>query len=84
MASYYMAPIGDVMNAALPSNLKLASETLVVIHPDFDESQELDDKVVMVLDALEVQESLTIKDITDILGIKTVQPYIKSGWKRKS
>ena len=27
IASYYMADIGDVMNAALPSNFKLASET---------------------------------------------------------
>ena len=27
ISNYYMAPIGDVMNAALPSNFKLASET---------------------------------------------------------
>lgn len=77
MASYYMAAIGDVMNASLPSNLKLASETIVIVHPDFEPNQELDEKVILVLDALEAQESLSIKDITDILGIKTVQPYIK-------
>ncbi len=83
MSNYYMSPIGDVMNAALPSNLKLASETHVVVHPDFDSSTELDDKVVLVLDALELQNSLTIKDITDILGIKTVQPYIKKWLDQK-
>ena len=33
ISKYYMAPIGDVMNAALPSHLKLASETKLTLHP---------------------------------------------------
>lgn len=36
IASYYLSPIGDVMNAALPANFKLASETKISLHPDFD------------------------------------------------
>jgi len=35
LASYYMCYPGEVMNAALPSALKLASESKVVFHPDF-------------------------------------------------
>ena len=31
-----MCKIGDVMNAALPSSLKLASESRIIVHPDFD------------------------------------------------
>ncbi|MGY8926026.1 MAG: primosomal protein N' family DNA-binding protein, partial [Flavobacteriales bacterium] len=31
ISAYYMAPIGDVMNAALPANFKLASETKIVL-----------------------------------------------------
>jgi primosomal protein N' (replication factor Y) len=77
MSSYYLAPLGDVMNAALPSNLKLASETIVIRHPDFDEKREVDDKVALILDALDIQENLTLKDITEILGIATIQPHIK-------
>ena len=38
ISSYYMAPIGDVMNAALPANFKLASETRIVLHPDLTEA----------------------------------------------
>ena len=38
ISNYYMAPIGDVMNAALPANFKLASETVVVLHPDVEVS----------------------------------------------
>ena len=45
ISRYYMSPIGDVMNAALPSHLKLASETKFEIHPDFDEkNSQLDDR----------------------------------------
>ncbi len=32
IAKYYMAPIGDVLNAALPANFKLASETKIQLH----------------------------------------------------
>ncbi len=84
MASYYMAPIGDVMNAALPSNFKLASETKLVIHPDFDIRTRIeDDKEIAILDALEVQEVLDLKEISEIIGIKTVQPIIKKMLDKK-
>ena len=36
IADYYMCTVGEVMAAALPSALRLASETKVKIHPDFD------------------------------------------------
>ena len=36
MADYYMCTIGEVMKAALPSGLKLESETLLVRNADFD------------------------------------------------
>lgn len=78
ISNYYMAPIGDVMNAALPSNFKLASETKIVIHPDFDEANtHLDDREFMIIEALSIQEVLNLKEIAEIAGIKTIQPIIK-------
>ena len=44
ISSYYMAPLGDVMNAALPANFKLSSESKVVLHPDFENDQQLDER----------------------------------------
>ena len=79
IAQYYMAPIGDVMNAALPSNFKLGSETKIRIHPDSEiNTDTLTDREFQVFEALEIQEELDLKEISDILGIKTIQPVIKS------
>jgi primosomal protein N' (replication factor Y) len=78
MSEYYMAPIGDVMNAALPANFKLASETKIVIHPDFDSANTpLTDREYLVVEALEIKETLDLKEISEIIGIKTIQPLIK-------
>lgn len=78
ISSYYMAPLGDVMNAALPSNFKLASETKIGLHPDFDgDMNKLSDRQFQVVEALEIREILDLKEISDIVGIKTIQPLIK-------
>lgn len=78
MADYYMSSIGDVMNAALPSNFKLASETRIVLHPDFELTNEIENlHFQTIIDTLEVKEELDLKEISDLLAIKTVQPIIK-------
>lgn len=79
ISEYYMAPLGDVMNAALPSNFKLGSETKVLIHPEYEGNLDiLTDREYQVVEALEVQSELDLKEISEILGIKTIQPVIKA------
>ena len=78
ISAYYMAPVGDVMNAALPANFKLASETKIVLHPDFEfGSQSLTERQEKILDALEIRDTLDLKEIAELVGIKTIQPIIK-------
>lgn len=78
ISGYYMAPIGDVMNAALPANFKLASETKIILHPDFNsELDKLDPREFEIVELLEIRETLDLKELSEILGIKTVQPVIK-------
>ena len=79
IAQYYMAPIGDVMNAALPANFKLASETKIVLHPDFDDSRNvLSERENQIVEMLEIREELTLKELAEIIGIKTIQPVVKA------
>ncbi len=78
ISDYYMAPIGDVLSAALPSNFKLASETKIVFHPDFDRTKTIqNERMLQVVESLDIKESLDLKEISELLGIKTVQPLIK-------
>lgn len=77
IADYYACTLGEVMNAALPANLKLASETRVLIAPDFDEDySQLDDREYLVAEALSLQKELSIDDIRKIIGQYTVYPLI--------
>lgn len=84
IASYYSCTIGEVMNAALPAGMKLASETRVVLSPVFDGNYDgFNDKEYMIAEALSIQNELSINDIRDILEQKTVYPLINRLLQRK-
>ena len=79
ISNYYMAPIGDVMNAALPANLKLASETKIVLNPNFTIKEKFfTERELDIISTLEIRQSLDLKEISELLGIKTIQPIIKT------
>ena len=85
ISSYYMAPIGDVMNASLPANFKLASETKIILHPDLNfDPKFYTEREQDVIQALELRETLDLKEISQVLGIKTIQPIIKSLIEKKA
>ena len=77
ISQYYMAPLGDVMNASLPANFKLSSESKIVLHPDFENNQSLDEREQVIVDSLHANEQMDLKEISALLGIKTIQPLIK-------
>lgn len=85
MSAYYCCTPGEVMNAALPSGLKLSSESKIIRRDDvsIDYSQ-LTEREHLVMEALEMQPYLTMEDVSRILGIKTIQPLLRNlvnkGW----
>lgn len=53
MADYYMCAEGEVMNASLPSYLKLESEQIITLNPDADiDESELSDEEFILIEAL--------------------------------
>ncbi|MBR9922629.1 MAG: primosomal protein N' [Bacteroidetes bacterium] len=77
MSRYYCCTLGEVMNAALPAHLKLASETKVTLGPLFDEHADtLNDKEYMIAEALRHQEELTIGDLQKILQQQSVHAIV--------
>ncbi len=78
MADYYMCNVGEVMNAALPSALKLASETRIMLNKGFEYDRgALHDKEFLIVEALDIQPELSVSDIIKLLGQKTVMPILK-------
>ncbi len=79
LADYYLCNIGDVMNAALPSAMKLSSESNLVINQSADyDKNELSEQEYLIVEAIEVQGGISINDVQKILDIKTVMPIIKN------
>lgn len=78
IADYYACPIGAVMKAALPSGLKLSSETVILPKEHQEEHSLFTKKEVVILEALQQKKRLALTDIVKIVDQKTVFPIIKS------
>ena len=81
IANYYMCTIGEVMNVALPSGLKLSSESKIMIHPEFDfkeNDQRLNTKEADLLRALQEDRSVTYPQAARLLELKNAYHVIKS------
>lgn len=78
ISDYYMCTEGDVMNAALPSAFKLASESKVLLSPDFKMDEFiLDEFEFRITEALLEKEKLTIDEISKQVGFQKVLPLLK-------
>jgi primosomal protein N' (replication factor Y) len=81
IARYYMCTAGEVLNVAMPSGLKLSSESKIQLHPDFDFSEKehrFTAHEEILLDVLRREKVLTYSDVARILQLKSYPKVIKS------
>ncbi|WP_101541790.1 replication restart helicase PriA [Bacteroides cutis] len=78
LADYYLCTQGDVYKAALPSGLKLESETMVEYNPDFESDIRLPEREQKVLDLLSVESEQCVTKLEKDSGIKNILSVIKS------
>lgn len=78
LAEYYLCTQGDVYKAALPSGLKLESETIVEYNPDFETDAALPEKEQRVLDLLAVDSQQCVTKLEKESGVKNILAVIKS------
>ncbi|MDR0363424.1 MAG: primosomal protein N' [Bacteroidales bacterium] len=79
IAQYYLCAIGEVMNAALPSALKLNSETKIALDPAYDGMCEnLSEKEYLIVEALELQQILTLSEAAKIVDLVKIMPLVKT------
>ena len=79
MADYYLCTLGEVMACALPAALKLAGETQVQFHPDYDgDLSSLTENEIKVAEILVHHPSVTIGELSKLVQITKVIPVVKS------
>ena len=78
LADYYLCTQGDVYKAALPSGLKLESETIVEYNPDFEAEGRLSEKEQLILDLLSKEPEQCVTKLEKESGIKNILTVIKS------
>lgn len=84
MSEYYMCAQGEVMNSALPSALKLASETKVFLSDEADlESEDLTVNEELLVTALVKNKEMTIDEISKLLKKSSVHQILKKAVDKK-
>lgn len=75
IADYYLCSTGEVYKAAVPSGLKVESETTISVNPDFEESEpgQLSDHERVILDFTAQRGRVQIAEIARATGFKTVE-----------
>jgi primosomal protein N' (replication factor Y) len=77
MAKYYMCTEGEVMQAAIPSHLKISSETVFIINEQYiRDAQNLSDAEYIISEALEIKKTLNLVEIQKLLDKKSVYPIM--------
>ncbi len=78
ISMYYMCSEGEVMQAALPSHLKLSSESILAYNEEFgDDFSELDDEEYLLGEALLIKKELKLSEVQQILDSSHVYPVVK-------
>ncbi len=78
MADYYLCTIGEVMNVALPSGLKITSQSKVQFNPDFDYAELLTEDEVGLLEEIKKHKSLSYEEVARLTEGVNVNAVIKS------
>ena len=84
IANYYMCSEGEVMAAALPTQFKLSSETILMLNEEYgDDFSDLDDQEYLVAEGLSIRKELKLEEVQDILDVSHVYPVVKRLLEKK-
>ena len=78
IASYYMCTVGEVMKAAMPSGLKLESETKVFYNDAYVQCDELNKHEEEVLNIVHHKKNLPVGDIAAVYKRKDLMRTVQS------
>lgn len=78
IAQYYMCSEGEVMQAAIPANLKLSSESILIWNEERSlDFTDLSDTEYLIAEALEIKKELKLTEVQQLLDSAKVYPVVK-------
>ena len=77
IADYFLCTIGDVYKAALPSGMKLESESSVMFNEEFIADDTLTPSEEKIIHVLEEETTQSLSGLQKKTGIKNILPIIK-------
>lgn len=77
IADYYLCTIGDVYKAALPSGMKLESESSVMYNEEFIADESLSPSEEKIIRALEEETTQALSALQKKTGIRNILPIVK-------
>jgi primosomal protein N' (replication factor Y) len=79
VSRYYMCTMGEVMQAALPSGLKLQSESIIILQEGEEMDEwELNDAENELVEALQYRNEMSISQVEEVLTYEYPHRVIKS------
>lgn len=80
VADYYLCSVGEVMKAALPTGLKIESESVVTLNQEFDADDgiRLTERQSDIVAALQHSGKESLSGLEKTLGIKNVAPHVNA------
>ena len=84
ISAYYMCTVGEVLNVALPSGLKISSLSKVQYNPEFSYPELLTEREVLIVEELKKHQSLNYDELARFAEVKNVYHIIKSLIQKKA
>ena len=86
LADYYLCSVGDVFKAAVPSGLKIESETQISCNADFIEENGslLKEREAILLDTLSRSEKMSVQELEKESGLRNILPLVRSLMEQKA
>lgn len=78
IADYYLCTVGEVLNVALPSGLKITSQSKIQYNPDFEYYDLLTEEEANLLEEIKKYQSLTYEEVEKRVGATNINHIIKS------
>lgn len=77
IADYYLCTLGEVYKAALPSGMKLESETSVVLLDTFDDEDSFSQMELRIVRVLEQKKELSLAALQKEAGVRSILPIVR-------